>query len=164
MDCGCEETAVLEFDHVGPKRADVATLLTQRASIARLLDEIERCEIVCANCHRRRTAQRAERFRVTGRPSPSWSPSQLRNHRHVLAVLERNPCVDCGESDPIVLDFDHRGDKRSAVSVMAAWASVATLEQEIAKCEVRCANCHRRKTLAERGSYRLPPIKSGSPP
>lgn len=68
--------------------------------------------------------------------------------RFVRDYLVAHPCVDCGESDWVVLDFDHvRGSKRRNVSDLA-WggASIQTLEAEIDKCEVRCANCHRRVT------------------
>lgn len=75
----------------------------------------------------------------------------------LLSYLAANPCVDCGESDPVVLEFDHvAGKKRCAVSRLAAnmGCSRATLEAEMRKCVVRCANCHRRKTAKERGWYR----------
>lgn len=54
-------------------------------------------------------------------------------------------CVDCGFKDhPAALDFDHvRGVKLLNVS---AAKSIAQADAEIAKCEVRCANCHRIKT------------------
>ncbi len=66
----------------------------------------------------------------------------------VRTHLEAHPCVDCGIADWRVLEFDHvRGNKRKSISVMVFSAvSVSTLEAEIAKCEVRCANCHRIKT------------------
>ncbi len=54
----------------------------------------------------------------------------------------------------MVLEFDHIRDKRADVSQMIsgglAWA---TIELEIAKCEVRCVNCHLRKTARELGTY-----------
>ena len=54
-----------------------------------------------------------------------------------------------------VLEFDHIGPKRASVLILA-WSdySLETIEREIAQCEIRCANCHRRKTAAERGQYR----------
>lgn len=71
----------------------------------------------------------------------------------VWDYLLLHPCVDCGETDPIVLDFDHLSDKDSGISVLVNNASsVQTLQAEIAKCSVRCANCHRRKT-AQDGNY-----------
>jgi hypothetical protein len=71
------------------------------------------------------------------------------------AYLLEHPCVDCGEDDIRVLDFDHPPgvDKVADVSLMlmrlVPWPRVLA---EIEKCDVRCANCHRRRT-AERGSY-----------
>lgn len=74
--------------------------------------------------------------------------ARIRNKKYVLEYLSTHPCVDCQEPDPIVLEFDHvRGEKDMAVSVgiFAGW-SLARLANEIAKCDVRCANCHRKKT------------------
>jgi len=66
----------------------------------------------------------------------------------VWAYLTEHPCVDCGNSDPRVLEFDHvRGVKKYNVSEMQNQRhTVKALFEEIAKCDVRCANCHRIKT------------------
>lgn len=65
-------------------------------------------------------------------------------------------CVDCGENDPIVLEFDHvRGKKRNAICFMIGrGCSLTSIKKEIEKCEVRCANCHRRKTAKDFEWYR----------
>jgi hypothetical protein len=75
------------------------------------------------------------------------------NKRRVREYLSTHHCVDCGEADPIVLEFDHvRGTKKHTISRMIGTCafSWAAIEREIAKCEVRCANCHRRITHARR--------------
>jgi hypothetical protein len=73
----------------------------------------------------------------------------------LLDYLKDKECVDCKEKDPIVLEFDHLKDKKEAVTVMAhkghSWKKIL---EEIDKCEIRCANCHRRKTAFERGYLR----------
>ena len=73
----------------------------------------------------------------------------------LLRYLKAHPCVDCGERDLIVLEFDHvRGKKMYKVSELARGEySLKKLQEEVSKCEVRCANCHRRKTAIQLGWY-----------
>jgi hypothetical protein len=76
----------------------------------------------------------------------------------VLAYLRDHACVDCSESDPVVLEFDHLvpSEKQWNVARMVkdglGWD---TIQKEIAKCAVRCANCHRRRTARQFGWYRF---------
>jgi 5-methylcytosine-specific restriction endonuclease McrA len=78
-----------------------------------------------------------------------------RNQEYVFKYLSESSCVDCGLSgDPVVLEFDHTRDKRKAVSMMVASnCSIKSIQEEIDKCEVRCANCHRRKTARDQNHY-----------
>ena len=82
--------------------------------------------------------------------------SEVRNRikNYIWNYLSAHSCVDCGEKDPVVLEFDHISDKISAVSAMYRNYTLDTVIMEINKCEVRCANCHRRKTARERGWYK----------
>lgn len=94
--------------------------------------------------------------------------TRKRNAERVAAYLATHPCVDCGEADTIVLDFDHvRGTKRDSVPAMAKSTSMAweTIEAEIAKCEVRCSNCHRRVTHKRRQEKKLREVaeRQGTP-
>lgn len=78
---------------------------------------------------------------------------RARNRKNIDRYLSINPCVDCGERDVRVLEFDHvRGQKEyniaDFVRIGTAWKRILL---EIAKCEVRCANCHRRKTAEQFG-------------
>lgn len=88
---------------------------------------------------RARARKRAERIRILAA---------------VTEYLRGQPCLDCGESDILLLDFDHRerATKVAPVSRLARWASLRVVLDEIAKCDVRCVNCHRRRT-AERFNW-----------
>jgi hypothetical protein len=227
VDCGETDIVVLEFDHRGDKVADISTYVSAGRTWARIEAEIEKCEIRCANCHRRKTratlfparrlvdlqpiAARATPaqltldaalglrtcrvcneakpltefpFRSLVRQTRQWiclscqraytkdwyhrnrekqiAAAYVRRVREVKNLgrrirdyLSDHPCVACGGSDPDVLDFDHLRDKRANVSrlvhVAVSWDLVLA---EIAKCEVRCANCHRRRTANVGGYYR----------
>lgn len=80
---------------------------------------------------------------------------RLERTRYLLEHFRTHPCTDCGESDPVVLEFDHLRDKLfdvSAALTQRAWPSILA---EIAKCEVVCSNCHRRRTARRVGTLRL---------
>ena len=72
--------------------------------------------------------------------------------------LKNHPYVDCGEKDPVILEFDHIRDKLIAVSGLIRYASLNRVRTEIEKCEIRCANCHRRKTAIQFGWYKNLPL------
>jgi hypothetical protein len=78
------------------------------------------------------------------------------NQKRLADYLRRHPCVDCGQTDIRVLEFDHvRGNKSNNIARMVGEGfSWSTIEAEIAKCEVRCANCHRIKTNERSGWWR----------
>jgi hypothetical protein len=73
----------------------------------------------------------------------------------LLGYFETHPCVDCGESDPVVLEFDHLRDKKFDIASGIHYRPWALILEEIAKCQVVCANCHRRRTAKRRGALRL---------
>ena len=87
------------------------------------------------------------------------------NRRRLEQHLRAHPCVDCGENDLRVLDFDHRDreSKRGVVSRLVFRASWVRIEQEIALCDVRCSNCHRRRTAQQLGYWSAWPSAAGEP-
>lgn len=85
----------------------------------------------------------------------SNAKGRARNLQYTIDYLKGHPCVDCGEKDPIVLEFDHIKDKIMSISkICGAALSLDMLKIEIKKCEVRCANCHRRKTAQQCNWYK----------
>lgn len=135
----------------------MSALVARGAPWARIAEEIAQCEVRCANCHRRVTARRAGWSRLVGNvddPRRGFSAPVRRNLNYVHGVLARSACVDCGERDMVVLEFDHVGVKRAQISKMVFNVSLATLEREVAECELRCCNCHRRMTARRRALAR----------
>lgn len=114
-----------------------------------------RRQAYCRECNR---AYQREHYKNNTETYRARRDEYARNQReevfqNLIAYLAENPCVDCGETDPVVLQFDHvRGEKRENVAELLTgrtrWVTVA---EEIAKCEVRCANCHMRKTARQFG-------------
>jgi hypothetical protein len=175
-DCGLRDFVVLEFDHRDPetKRRDVSTMVGRALSWATISLEIAKCDVVCANCHRRRTARHFGWRKLLGiealilpplpkRGTPGYEQvkstrsrlaRQHRNRTYLYAYLRQHPCERCGQDDPVVLDFDHLRDKLREVTLVATFGGWADLLIEIDKCRVLCANCHRRETATSAGRDR----------
>ncbi|MFF2372692.1 hypothetical protein [Agromyces sp. NPDC058110] len=69
--------------------------------------------------------------------------------------LAGHPCIDCGERDLRVLDFDHREGASKSAEVMKLAQHGYALHRvmaEIAKCDVRCRNCHAKVTYDRMGA------------
>jgi hypothetical protein len=90
--------------------------------------------------------------------SQGQRPARLRRERtlFLLEFFEAHPCVDCGETDPVVLEFDHLASTTKSFNIGQVlidrnWQAIL---DEIEKCQVVCANCHRRRTATTRGFAR----------
>ena len=71
---------------------------------------------------------------------------------YVVEWFKTHPCVDCGETDIRVLEFDHLGNKVDGVAKMVREGqTLKRIKQEIEKCEVRCKNDHARKSFERLG-------------
>lgn len=110
---------------------------------------------------RDRSADRSKQYYAENKPKHI---QEVRKHKRanylfvreqVVEYLLDHPCVMCGESNPIVLEFDHLRDKCYNVSRMLASSMVwETILKEIEKCQVLCANCHRIKTAKDFGWHK----------
>lgn len=116
-----------------------------------------RCKECQCSYQRLYYREHIERYRGNGKYSRSIRKNNTRYYKTVQLFiwkyLEEHPCIDCGESDPVVLDFDHVAGKKVAgvADLRRRAVSLDRVKSEIAKCEVHCANCHRRRHARERG-------------
>ena len=68
--------------------------------------------------------------------------------RQYLQQVKSRPCADCGVQYPYYgMDFDHReGEEKLFEMNRVSYVSMRAVKQEIEKCDVVCANCHRERT------------------
>jgi len=90
-------------------------------------------------CQRKHYRANAAAYVQRARARKNKVRAQLRAYRSTLK------CSRCPESHPACLDFHHVGEKTIsiALAIGAGWSWKRILS-EIAKCEVLCANCHRK--------------------
>jgi hypothetical protein len=150
----------MDFDHRPGtmKRFNLTSGGSMLRPTAVLLEEAAKCDVVCANCHRIRTWQR----HVAGRMPPTGRSRHIERRREswrrqarMLDRIRQVPCMDCGHRfPPCAMDFDHRdpASKRSAVMRMIGRAGTARILDEVAACDIVCANCHRLRTFRRRST------------
>lgn len=114
----------------------------------------------CKNCSRNYVRSHYNKNKVYYIKKAKLWNQEFRSHaqKYILKYLINHPCVDCGEKDILVLEFDHRDKTRKDGDVSRIIRSkprFSILVEEIGKCDVRCANCHRRKTAIENNSWKL---------
>lgn len=79
------------------------------------------------------------------------------NEAYVALKKARGACVDCGEADIRVLEFDHV-DRETKEMLVSDYKSVGDLLSEAPKCDIRCGICHVRRT-SEQLNYGNPQNK-----
>lgn len=138
----------MDFDHKDPKRKkyNLSCMMSKGMSRKSMLEELNKCEVVCANCHRIRTYSRVNRW--------SYRPTEL---AATIIKLKDRPCLRCGGVfPPECIDFDHRDPLQKKITIGRykgrSIGLLNTLLEEVEKCDIICANCHRIRT-AEKGGW-----------
>ena len=81
--------------------------------------------------------------------------NRIITQQFVYDFLKKTGCASCPENDPAALDFDHQRDKRKGICEMVGGGcSISTIMEEISKCQILCANCHRKKTAKDFDWYK----------
>jgi len=115
-------------------------------------------QVICRPCGNAYSKQHYLKNIKARRKQISARRKRVREENRVklCEYFSNHECKDCGESDILVLEFDHLRDKKANICDLLhygySWESIL---QEIAKCEVVCSNCHRRRTYRRSGSYRV---------
>jgi hypothetical protein len=114
----------------------------------------------CKDCH-------AEHQKIAREPKKKESNKRIQELRAirrevlrkiVVDYLKHNPCIKCNETDIVVLEFDHRDSATKEFCISDALRDVPSVERlsiEIAKCDILCANCHRRKTALSNKNFKV---------
>ena len=153
----CEESrpAALDFHHDSEdKQKGVTQMVNHGYSKTRIKEEISQCTVLCANCHREEHYDGTTPAELPPAPEieaeiEDSNETRLRERRRAWVVAHKwdsDGCRNCEESDPVCLDFHHIDEKVSSVSTLVAERrSLGTIQRELQKCELLCANCHRER-------------------
>lgn len=135
----CQETTpcCLDFHHVNPekKSTNINRLIVNGVSIDRLKLEINKCIIICSNCHRK--------LHCLNTPT-----NRTLKFKFAYNYKQKSSCKFCFESYYACLDF-HHVDPHNKLDTIGQMTknkkyNVIDVKNEILKCIVVCSNCHRK--------------------
>ena len=144
--CGEKDFRCLQFHHRdrGSKSCAVTNLIS--ASLRRCQEEIDKCDILCGNCHAKADARIAAEI-PRGRKSRSIAAAQA----FLSRVKELSGCSTCGERDVVCLQFHHKdADFKGANVGATVTRGIEEIVAELLKCCVLCVNCHVKLHAHER--------------
>lgn len=147
---------VLQFDHCKGTKSNSIKNMKHNSSLNTIIKEIEKCELVCANCHRNRTYKRYIHNKSAKR---NRSPTKLKLQKIVNKLKSDRPCNNCNiHYNYWQLDYDHRNPEEKILSICEMVVKLYPINDilnEIIKCDLLCANCHTEKTAKQLNYYNL---------
>ncbi len=135
-ECECDDHRLLEFHHLSDKSINVSYMMWH--TIERIDNEIKKCIILCANCHRLRTTINGLR-------------GNQKHHRRIRYIMVKEihgtRCSRCQLDNERLMELHHRDPETKSFNI-SSWSvgDLEVLRQEILKCELLCVNCHRLDT------------------
>jgi hypothetical protein len=162
--CGENDPACLQFHHRnrGEKKINIATYVFQASNLEKFIQELNKCDVLCANCHLvEHWQERDDSADILEYTQLQQQLIDTRGWRARVRIIRRIHQLDgviwfnrykrtlacnfCGVSHPACLQFHHRdgSDKYKEVgNLVYHVTNIDKLKREIDKCEVLCANCH----------------------
>ena len=156
VDCGLKDWRVMEADHVGKKVEGVSetSYWARHGGVDAMKKELKQCEPRCRCCHQIITKKRYDlKRKLEGRTQRSCR----KRHRDQInqIKLKIGTCVVCDrkvtKETCIAFDFDHKDESSKVMQIsQSVYKPKAVFQrhmrEEIPKCTLKCANCHKIKT------------------
>ena len=156
LDCGCNDSRVMEADHVGKKVYNVSqfSYWASHGGVEAMKQELKQCEARCTCCHQIITKKRHDLKRESeGRKQ---NPTHKRRRDQINQVkLKMGTCSVCNrkvtKETCCAFDFDHKDESTLMIHISnSVYRTEAVFQrhfrEEIPNCTLKCANCHHVKT------------------
>lgn len=132
--CNLTDKNCLEFHHIKNKKYNISKMVLSGYSVKLIKLELQKCECICANCHRKKHFKNYE--------------SKHKKHIFVKNIKSLSKCEICNENYIACLDFHHIDPSTKVLNIGAMIRdkqySILDIDNEIKKCKIICVNCHRK--------------------
>ena len=133
------------------KRRNITEFVVKYVATGRLNSYCRKCQ---SEYHRVYYTKHRKEYLIKNQRNRAYNNAVIVS---LILSMKSSPCADCGGSfEPVAMDFDHAfGDKKYDISaMMRTQSSFDLILEEVSKCEVVCACCHRVRTAVRGGGYK----------
>jgi 5-methylcytosine-specific restriction endonuclease McrA len=125
--------------------------------------ELAKCQPLCRHCHRAKSNEERRLMGPLTKHQTLMAAYRQRNRDYITAErLRRGKCGDCGllvaVNNMLMFEFDHIDTKTKVRGCWTSW-SIAKIDAELAKCELRCYPCHKARTARQHAEGAIPNAK-----
>lgn len=150
------EPYCMDFDHVpekGQKICSVSRMLLSNVPKEKILQEIQKCDLVCVLCHNIRTYNRYIK--------KSGPYKKYKGNVEYIQNFKNKPCAICNKQyDYYNMQLDHIDPANKLYNVCQLKnRKLDILQAELVKCQVICALCHRKKSILEQKEKKYSTIR-----
>ena len=138
--CGFDHPACKDLHHISGKDKKISRAVAEWG-LERIKEELKKCIVVCVNCHRKLHANKL---------TTTSNARRIKNRKFISEYRKLHPC-ECGEDCEICLDFHHTGKKEEHITRAICDWGLDRLKEEVSRCKVLCANCHRMEHYDKTG-------------
>lgn len=133
--CSCcgynKNITCLDFHHLRDKKNSISKMVLQGYSIKLIKEEIKKCKLLCANCHRKTHTKKLY--------------CNNKKSKMIYQFKLNKKCNNCGNSDPVCLEYHHVDKKNFQISNASRDKHITESDilNELNLCILLCSNCHR---------------------
>lgn len=129
--CGNKDPRCLDFHHINPKtkHSEIGRLIHSGTSISNIQKELEKCTVLCANCHRELHFKNSYNTKI---------------RKYIRSFKTNTECKQCGHKGIASIEFHHVNSKNLVLSQVCNKHTLEEIMLEIEKCVILCTNCHRK--------------------
>jgi hypothetical protein len=136
-ECGEKQAECLDFHHIQVKFKQVNEMVRDGYSKAKIMNEIDKCVVLCGNCHRRTHNEELKTNGYTTKKAQS-------RRKWMIELKSKLACYNCNIMGYAIIDFHHLRNKEYGINYMVSRFAKEKTTNELIKCVPLCLNCHRK--------------------
>lgn len=140
-----ENISIYDFHHKENKIIEISQLIAKNKKFESFIDELNKCELLCANCHCELHDEEIKYIEMKTYNSHYMVQKRIEQKNKIIQLLGGKCCKCNYDKSNRALHPHHLENKNFGIGGNGSYKTWDLILNEIKKCELLCSNCHRIK-------------------